>query len=55
MLRSLDEMGGRVVDNAGFFAVDDIDRVTDEELYERLLREFPDWVRAARSAGVLSA
>ncbi|UGT38614.1 VWA domain-containing protein [Nocardia yamanashiensis] len=53
LLRSMDEMDGRVVDNAGFFAVDDIDRLTDADLYSRLLGEFPDWLRAARSAGVL--
>lgn len=53
LLRTLDTMDGRVVDNAGFFAVDDIDRIGDDDLYQRLLGEFPDWLRAARSAGVL--
>ncbi|MFE9580072.1 VWA domain-containing protein [Nocardia sp. NPDC006044] len=53
LLRSLDEMTGRIVDNAGFFALDDIDRVDDGELYARLLGEFPDWLRAAKAAGVL--
>ncbi|MFC8045680.1 VWA domain-containing protein [Nocardia sp. NPDC057353] len=53
LLRSLDEMDGRVVDNAGFFALDDIDRVDDAELYARLLGEFPDWLRAARAAGIV--
>ncbi|MFC9434662.1 VWA domain-containing protein [Nocardia sp. NPDC057030] len=53
LLRSLDEMTGRIVDNAGFFALDDIDRVDDGELYTRLLGEFPDWLRAAAAAGVL--
>ncbi|MFE3545774.1 VWA domain-containing protein [Nocardia sp. NPDC059177] len=53
VLRTLDELDGRVVDNAGFFALDDIDRVDDAELYRRLLGEFPDWLRAARSAGIV--
>lgn len=53
LLRDLDTMDGRVVDNAGFFAIDDIDRVADEELYGRLLGEFPDWLRAATAAGIL--
>ncbi|MEV6219123.1 VWA domain-containing protein [Nocardia sp. NPDC051833] len=53
VLRTLDELDGRVVDNAGFFAIDDIDRVDDAELYRRLLGEFPDWLRAARTAGIL--
>ncbi|KAA8884385.1 stress protein [Nocardia colli] len=53
LLRSLDEMTDRIVDNAGFFALDDIDRVDDGELYARLLGEFPDWLRAAKAAGIL--
>lgn len=53
LLRSLDEMADRIVDNAGFFALDDIDRVDDGELYARLLGEFPDWLRAAEAAGIL--
>ena len=53
LLTTLDEMDGRVVDNVGFFALDDIDRVDDAELYRRLLAEFPDWLRAARSARIL--
>lgn len=54
VLRTLDELDGRIVDNAGFFALDDIDRVDDAELYRRLLGEFPDWLRAARTAGIIS-
>ncbi|WP_327114121.1 VWA domain-containing protein [Nocardia sp. NBC_01730] len=53
LLRSLDEMTDRVVDNAGFFALDDIDQIDDTVLYARLLGEFPDWLRAARVAGIL--
>ena len=46
-------MEGRVVDNAGFFALDDIDQVSDDDLYQRLLSEFPDWMRAAKTASIL--
>lgn len=53
LLRALDEMSDRAVDNAGFFALDDIDQVDDAQLYARLLGEFPDWLRAARHAGIL--
>ncbi|WP_245673173.1 vWA domain-containing protein [Nocardia lijiangensis] len=52
LLRTIDEMDGRLVDNAGFFALDDIDAVDDAQLYTRLLGEFPQWLRAARAAGV---
>ncbi|WP_203996910.1 vWA domain-containing protein [Virgisporangium aurantiacum] len=53
VLERLDALTGRRVDNAGFFAVDDIDTLTDADLYARLLSEFPTWIRAARSVGVI--
>lgn len=52
-LAMLDTMPGRVVDNAGFFAVPDPSEPTDEELYDMLFAEFPDWLRCAREVGVL--
>ena len=41
VLENLDTMTGRYVDNAGFFALDDFQKVSNEELYARLLEEFP--------------
>jgi hypothetical protein len=56
-LRKLDELdvpGRRVVDNAGFFhAGQDPLRLTDDDLYERLVGEFPTWLRAARAQGIV--
>ena len=43
ILEKLDTMTGRYVDNAGFFALDDFKKVSNEELYARLLEEFPSW------------
>lgn len=53
VLRKLDDLPGRLVDNAGFFALDDIDSVGDEELYDRLFEEFPSWLREARAKNIL--
>lgn len=53
LLKHLDTLDGRVVDNAGFFALDDIDAIDDRELYRRLLGEFPDWLRLGRSARIV--
>jgi stress response protein SCP2 len=53
VLEQLDELDGRIVDNAGFFALDDIDQVSDDDLYKRLLSEFPDWLTAAQAARIL--
>lgn len=56
-LRKLDELavpGRRVVDNAGFFhAGSDPRAVSDDELYDRLVGEFPKWLVAARAEGIV--
>jgi hypothetical protein len=53
VLERFDTLSGRRVDNVGFFAVDDISTVPDQELYDRLLSEFPSWITAAGRAGIL--
>ncbi|MER6627874.1 VWA domain-containing protein [Streptomyces sp. NPDC000987] len=53
VLQRFDTMPGRRVDNVGFFAVDDIATVPDQELYDRLLSEFPSWITAARQTGIV--
>ncbi|MFE6127695.1 VWA domain-containing protein [Streptomyces sp. NPDC056437] len=53
VLERFDTLPGRRVDNVGFFAVDDIAVVSDPELYDRLLTEFPSWLTAARRAGII--
>ncbi|MFG2112579.1 vWA domain-containing protein [Streptomyces sp. NPDC048718] len=56
-LRKLDELpvpAKRLVDNAGFFhAGKDPRRMPDEELYDRLVAEFPSWLAAARAEGIV--
>jgi len=58
-LRKLDELAvpaRRIVDNAGFFhAGADPGRVSDAELYDRLVGEFPQWLVAARAQGIVRA
>ena len=53
VLEKLDNLEGRVIDNANFFALDDIDKISNKELYDRLLDEFPDWLREARQHGII--
>ncbi|SPF05658.1 General stress protein 16U [Streptomyces sp. MA5143a] len=53
VLERFDTLPGRRVDNVGFFAVDDISRVPDTELYDRLLSEFPSWIREARRLHII--
>ena len=52
VLERLDTMSGRYVDNANFFALDDVRTVQSGELYSRLLNEFPQWLRAIRQKGM---
>lgn len=51
-LDKLDTMSGRFIDNANFFALNDIDRVSDDDLYQRMLVEFPSWLKEARQKGI---
>lgn len=52
VLTQLDTMTGRVVDNAGFFPVADIDARSDADLYANVLAEFGDWLSAAKRLGI---
>lgn len=52
-LEELDTMSGRYVDNANFFSVAEPDVLPDDELYDLLMGEYPDWVKAAPSKGLL--
>ena len=53
ILEKLDTMSGRYVDNAGFFALDDFKKVSNEELYARLLEEFPSWLEEIKRKGMI--
>ncbi len=53
ILERLDTMSGRYVDNANFFALDDFKKVSNSELYSRLLNEFPQWLQEIRRKGML--
>ena len=53
LLENLDELEGRFVDNAGFFALDDFMAVSNDELYDRLLNEFPVWLNEVKRQGLI--
>ena len=52
-LEKLDELDGRLIDNADFFAVASLDEHSDAELYDLLMTEYPAWVRQAQQHGLL--
>lgn len=47
-LQKLDDLDGRAVDNTAFIKVDDFEGLTDDELYDKLLEQYPQWLRAIR-------
>ncbi|WP_044880289.1 vWA domain-containing protein [Paenibacillus sp. IHBB 10380] len=53
VLRKLDTIAGRVVDNANFFNLNDIESISDTDLYERLFDEFPNWLKIAKVANII--
>lgn len=53
-LRKLDDMTGRVVDNANFFHLVALEETSDAQLYDALLDEFPEWLREAKAARILT-
>lgn len=53
-LQKLDDLKDRYVDNADFFKISNVAKVSDEELYDKLLTEFPDWLLQVKAKGMLS-
>lgn len=52
-LEELDNLPGRYLDNANFFAVEDPSTIPDEALFELLMGEYPTWLGLARQRGLL--
>ena len=52
-LEELDDMGGRYLDNADFFAVQNPADIPDDQLFDLLMTEYPGWLPQARAKGLL--
>jgi stress response protein SCP2/uncharacterized protein YegL len=52
-LEKLDELEGRYVDNASFFGLDNIRGLSDDALYEKLMKEYPNWLTLAKAKGLI--
>lgn len=53
-LEKLDELSGRLIDNANYFSVTSPDEHGDAELYDLLMAEYPGWLKLAKQHGVLA-
>ena len=52
VLKSMDTMPGRSLVNTGFFQLNDLDNISDDDLYNRMLNGFPRWLREAKNKGI---
>jgi stress response protein SCP2 len=52
-LEKLNQLPGRAVDNANFFKLQDPSKPTDEEMFELMMGEYPQWLKIAQSRGIL--
>lgn len=52
-LESLDTMSGRIVDNANFFSINDFNSVTENVIYNRLLNEYPSYIKEIQKLGYI--
>lgn len=53
-LDGLDNLSGRVLDNASYYHTTNPKNTTDSDLYDALTSEFSGWVRQARFGGYIS-
>ena len=53
ILEKLDTLPGRLIDNCAFFAIDDLHDISEEALYDRLMVEFPTWLKEAKAKGII--
>ena len=53
-LQWLDDMDWRLLDNADFFPVKSISNITDDELYWKMMTEFPAWIKQAKAKNLIN-
>ncbi|WP_242605810.1 VWA domain-containing protein [Frankia sp. Cppng1_Ct_nod] len=53
-LRRLDDLRGRPVDNAHFIESEDAETIGDQQLFDLLLEEYPQWLDDARKARLIA-
>lgn len=53
-LEQLDDLSGRLIDNADYFSVSSPDEHSDSELYDLLMAEYPGWIKLAQQHRLLA-
>lgn len=54
-LDKLDNLDGRLIDNADAFSLSDPSAPSDEEMFDLMMREYETWIGDARRAGLIAA
>jgi hypothetical protein len=54
VLEHLDNMQNRIVDNCDFFSIPNLNAVSESQLYDLLLTEFPSWISQAKAKNIIS-
>ena len=52
-LKKLDDLNNRFIDNANFFEINNLDSISDPQLYELLLNEYPLWCEEAKTNNLI--
>lgn len=52
-LQKLDDLDDRFVDNADYKHIGDVEAVSDKELFQILLDEYPEWIKSVKGLGIL--
>ena len=47
-------MSDRYIDNADFFSLEDPESISDQQLYDLLMTEYPSWVKLAKTKQLLT-
>lgn len=53
VLKKLDNLKGRPIDNANFFELSKLTAVSETQLYDKLLNEFPQYLKDAKRIGLI--
>lgn len=52
-LETFDNLQGRFIDNSDFFDVDSITSIPEQELYNKMIQEFPSWIKQAQTKNII--
>ncbi len=53
-LESLESLSGRTINNAAFLKIDNLDTIPESELYDNLLKKYPNWLTLMRQKKIIS-